>query len=145
MYLSLYHPKILPGSLSFHLRLEYHAVVHHRSVERLSKCRGPFLSYSLLVFLVFAICLSSLDILRYLPWRLTKFCVASKGYPSWMAFKWILGTHTMVLLSFCALQLVLILPQGVVMTIFNDDGNVLHQSLEIPSRESLDAQGEYEV
>lgn len=139
--LSVYFPSKVPASLSFHIRYGYHAVVHHRVTERLNKCRGPFVTFNALVLVGFAIFSSSLDMVRYSPWRLTKFCVMSRGYPTWAAFKWLQGCHYLLLLLYAILQALLLLPpslpSGSNVGIMNENHQHVHQSLKVPTREAM--------
>jgi hypothetical protein len=138
LYLSLKHPGWVPSALSMHLRFEYHLVVHHKSTEGLSSFRGPFASFNALVLLGFGMGLSSLDMLRYLPWRLTRFCVASRGLPSWAAFKVLEGSHTILLACYAIVQLMMLLPESMNIGIYDEvSGHRVHMSLAIPTRESL--------
>ena len=135
LYLSLYHPRRLPVWMSMHLRLSLHLQVHHSGADGLAACTGEFSRMMCLIF-VASVAFSAPELLKYLPWRLTNFCMASKGYPTYPTFKWLHACSIAVSISYVLSQTLLLCPLGD-LAIYGDDGKKVTQSMARPSTPEL--------
>ena len=116
-------------------RLSLHLQVHHSGTDGLAAGRGAFLHMVILVLFA-SIVLSAPELLKFLPWRLTNFCMASKGFPTYPAFKWLHTCSILVSISYILSQALLLCPLGTV-AVYSDDGKKVRQSVALPSAPQL--------
>ena len=91
----------------------------------------------MVILVLFAsIVLSAPELLKFLPWRLTNFCMASKGFPTYPAFKWLHTCSILVSISYILSQALLLCPLGTV-AVYSDDGKKVRQSVALPSAPQL--------
>ncbi len=135
LFLSLYHRRRLPLWLSLHLRLSLHLQVHHSGADGLGEWGGEFAPMAALTVAA-SLALSAPELLKFLPWRLTNFCMASKGYPSYAAFKWLHGCSMIISVSYLLVQVLLFLPLGE-LAVYNASGGRVTQSLASPTTPQL--------